>query len=401
MSEKRKDSKGRILRTGESQRKDGIYQYRYTDTRGKRQTVCSSDLKELREKEKTIQRDLDDHIDYAAGEITLAQLVERYLGLKQNLRFHTRAEYRSLLNFIKSENFCQRRIHDIRASDVKAWVIEIHGQGKSYRSIQSIRAIMKPALDMACDEDAIRKNPFEFKLSEVIENDGKERVPLTPAQQKAWLDFVRNDKVCKKYYDELIVLLGTGLRISEFCGLTKEDLDFENHRIRVERQLIKETSGMYHTAKPKSKSSYRFIPMSDQVAQSLRNIVARSKPKVETIVDGHKGFLLLTSKGAPKVSVHIQNALKRIMEKYLAAHPDESFPRVTPHVLRHTFCTNMANVGMNVKNLQYIMGHSNISITLGVYTHMGYESAAEQMLKITEGTPTTTPNTTPLAPIGM
>ena len=52
MSEKRKDNKGRILRTGESQRKDLIYQYRYTDIRGKRQTVYSSDLKELREKEK-------------------------------------------------------------------------------------------------------------------------------------------------------------------------------------------------------------------------------------------------------------------------------------------------------------------------------------------------------------
>lgn len=400
MSEKRKDSKGRILRTGESQRKDGIYQYRYTDTRGKRQTVYSSDLKELREKEKTIQRDLDDHIDYAAGEITLAQLVERYLSLKQNLRFHTRSEYRSLLNFIKSENFCRRRIRDIRPSDMKAWVIEIHKQGKSYRTIHSVRAIMKPALDMACDEDAIRKNPFEFKLSEVIEDDGKVRVSLTPAQQKAWLDFVQNDSVSKKYYDELIVLLGTGLRISEFCGLTREDLDFENRKIRVERQLIKETNGVYHTAKPKSESGIRFIPMSNQVAQSLRNIMTRGRPKVETIVDGHKWFLLLTSKGAPKTSVHIQNAMKRIMERYLASHPNESFPCVTPHVLRHTFCTNMANVGMNVKNLQYIMGHSNISITLGVYTHMGYESAAEQMLKITEGTPITTPNTTPLAPIG-
>ena len=56
MSEKRKDNKGRILRTGESQRKDLIYQYRYTDIRGKRQTVYSSDLKELREKEKEIQK---------------------------------------------------------------------------------------------------------------------------------------------------------------------------------------------------------------------------------------------------------------------------------------------------------------------------------------------------------
>ena len=76
MSEKRKDNKGRILRTGESQRKDLIYQYRYTDIRGKRQTVYSSDLKELREKEKEIQKQLDDGIDYAAGKINVIQLLE-------------------------------------------------------------------------------------------------------------------------------------------------------------------------------------------------------------------------------------------------------------------------------------------------------------------------------------
>ena len=397
MSEKRKDSTGRILRTGESQRKDGIYQYRYTDTRGKRQTVYSSDLKELREKEKTIQRGFDDHIDYAAGEITLAQLVERYLSLKKNLRFHTRSEYKSLLNFIRSEDFCQRRIREIRASDMKAWVIEIHEQGKSYGTIQAIRSIVNPALSMACDEDAIRKNPFDFKLSEVIEYDAKARVSLTLAQQKAWLDFVLNDRVYSKYYDEFIVLLGTGLRVSEFCGLTKDDLDFQNRRIHVEHQIIRETSGVYRVAKLKSKSGYRFIPMSDQVAQSLRNIMARSRPKIEPIVDGHSGFLLVTSNGTPKVAIRVQHVMHQIMRKYLAAHPGESFPCVTPHVLRHTFCTNMANAGMNAKNLQYIMGHSSVSVTLDVYTHADYENAAEQMLKITESAPPTTPNATPLA----
>ena len=90
MSEKRKDHKGRILRTGESQRKDLIYQYRYTDIRGKRQTVYSSDLRELREKEKEIQKQLDAGIDYAAGKITVIELVERYIGLKQGACFNTK-----------------------------------------------------------------------------------------------------------------------------------------------------------------------------------------------------------------------------------------------------------------------------------------------------------------------
>ena len=53
---------------------------------------------------------------------------------------------------------------------------------------------------------------------------------------------------------------------------------------------------------------------------------------------------------------------------------------MTPHILRHTFCTNMANRGMAVKNLQYIMGHSNVGTTLNIYTHSGYNEAAKDML---------------------
>ena len=93
MSEKRKDNKGRILRTGESQRKDLIYQYRYTDIRGKRQTVYSSDLKELRKKEKEIQKQLDDGIDYATGKINVIQLLERYISIKQGVRYNTKVGY--------------------------------------------------------------------------------------------------------------------------------------------------------------------------------------------------------------------------------------------------------------------------------------------------------------------
>ena len=105
MSEKRKDHKGRILRTGESQRKDLIYQYRYTDIRGKRQTVYSSDLRELREKEKEIQKQLDAGIDYAAGKITVIELVERYIGLKQGVRYNTKVGYNFVRNLIRQEDF--------------------------------------------------------------------------------------------------------------------------------------------------------------------------------------------------------------------------------------------------------------------------------------------------------
>ncbi len=162
---KRKDHKGRILRTGESQRKDLIYQYRYTDIRGKRQTIYSSDLKELREKEKEIQKQLDEGIDYAAGKATVIALVERYISLKQGVRYNTKVGYNFVLNLIKKEDFGYRQIRDIKVSDAQQWVMKLHSDGKGYSTITSVRSVVKPAFQMAYNEDIIRRNPFDFKIS--------------------------------------------------------------------------------------------------------------------------------------------------------------------------------------------------------------------------------------------
>ena len=383
MSEKRKDHKGRILRTGESQRKDLIYQYRYTDIRGKRQTIYSSDLKELREKEKEIQKQLNEGIDYAAGSITVIDLVERYISLKQGVRYNTKVGYNFVLNLIKKEDFGYRQIRDIKVSDAQKWIVKLHSDGKGYSTITSVRGVVKPAFQMAYNEDVIRRNPFDFKLVDVVPNDSKKRIAMTEEQQEIWMGFIREDKTYTKYYDEFVVLLGTGMRVSEFCGLTKSDLDFENRRIRVDHQLVREQGGRYYVEKTKTECGCRFISTTEEVYQSLINILERRKKiKTETIVDGYSGFILLDKNDRPKVALHIENEMRWAMKKYKKLHPDKSLPHITPHVFRHTFCTNMANKGMDIKTLQYVMGHSDVSVTLNVYTHASYDRAAEQMAKI-------------------
>ena len=385
MSEKRKDAKGRVLRAGESQRKDLIYQYRYTDIRGKRQTIYSSDLKELREKEKEIQKHLNDGIDYAAGQATVIALLERYIGLKQGVRYNTRVGYNFVLNLVKQEDFGYRQIGSIKVSDAQQWIIKLHKDGRGYSTITSVRGVVKPAFQMACNEDIIRRNPFDFKLVDVVPNDSKKRGAMTEEQQDLWMTFIREDKTYAKYYDEFVVLLGTGMRVSEFCGLTMKDLDFESRRIRVDHQLVRERSGKYYVEKTKTACGVRYIPMTDDVYQSLKNILARRKKvKVETIVDGYSGFILLDKDSKPKVALHIENEMRWAMKKYGKLHPDQPLPNITPHVFRHTFCTNMANAGMDVKTLQYLMGHSDVGVTLNIYTHASYDRAAEQMTKLVD-----------------
>ena len=382
MSEKRKDHKGRLLRTGESQRKDLTYQYRYTDVTGKRRTVYASDLQELRKKEKAIQKDVEDSINYCEGNVTVIELLERYIALKQGVRHATKVGYNFVLNIAKKESFCYRTINTIRTSDAKLWLMKLQKDGRGYSTITSIRGVVKPAFQMACDEDIIRKNPFDFPLAGVVVNDSKKRIALSREQQEIFMNFVKGDDHYCRYYDEFNVLLGTGMRVSEFCGLTISDLDFENRRIFVEKQLLKEKGGVYHVEKTKTESGVRYIPMSDEVCQSLKNILARrQKPKKEMLIDGYAGFLLLDKNGNPKVGLHLDHHMQWTMKKYRRTQ-QIPLPTITPHVLRHTFCTNMANAGMDLKSLQYLMGHSDAGVTMNVYTHASYDHAEKSMQKI-------------------
>ena len=97
----------------------------------------------------------------------------------------------------------------------------------------------------------------------------------------------------------------------------------------------------------------------------------------EFLIDGYSGFFLLDKNRNPKVALHIENEFRWTLSKHRSLHPDKPLPHITPHVCRHTFCTNM-----NPKTLQYLMGHSDIGVTLNVYTHLGLEDAAAELARM-------------------
>ncbi len=382
MSEKRKDKKGRILKDGESYRSDGRYMYRYTDIRGNRKCIYAQTLNELREKEQLIQRDLQDGIDYAAGSITVLALVERYIPQRQGVRYNTKVGYNFVLNLLKKEDFAYRQIKDIKPSDAKQWFIKLHDDGYKYSSITTVRGVLRPAFEMAVEDDIVRRNPFSFRVVDVVPNDSVTRKALSQEEKEKYLAYVLGDKCRRRYYDEIVILLGTGLRISELYGLTKSDIDFKERRIRVERQLTRTRNCEYYVEKPKTDSGERFVPMDDTVYQAFQNVFKNRKtPKVEMLIDGCSGFLFLDKDGKPKVAGHLEHAMKRIVDNYNKSH-DDKLPSITPHVLRHTFCTEMANAGMAIKSLQYLMGHADAYTTLNTYTHSSYVAAEKAHAKI-------------------
>ena len=141
MAEKRKDKKGRILKDGESYRSDGRYMYRYTDIRGNRKCIYAQTL---------------DGIDQAAGSITVLALVERYIPQRQGVRYNTKVGYNFVLNLLKKEDFAYRQIKDIKPSDAKQWFIKLHDDGYKYSSITTVRGVLRPAFEMAVEDDIVR-----------------------------------------------------------------------------------------------------------------------------------------------------------------------------------------------------------------------------------------------------
>lgn len=380
---RRRDLKGTLLKPGERQRSDGRYEYRYSDFNGERHSVYAQTLKELREEEEKIEAAIKTDEDYAGGKINTLQLVERYIAVRQGVRYNTKVGFNFVKNLISKEDFAYRMIRDIKVSDAKLWFIKLHKNGKGYSTLTSVRGVLKPAFDMAYEEEIIHKNPFDFKITTVVPNNSKRRIALTNEQLGIWMTFIKNDKTYSKYYDEFVVLLETGMRVSELCGLTFKDVDFDERRVRVDHQLIRERGGKYYVEETKTDSGKRYIPMTDEAYKAFKNIVARRpKLKVEPIIDGYSGFLLIDKKLKPKIALHIENELRWAKDKYEKLYPNKPLPNITPHVFRHTFCTNMAKSGLDVKSLQYLMGHSDVGVTMNVYTHANYESALVQFKKV-------------------
>ena len=390
----RRDSKHRVLRRGESIRADGKYQFKY-HINGKPHFVYSWRLEptdklpvgkkpclSLRELEKQIGYDLDTLSDPMGKNITVGELVERYLCTKTGVKPNTLANYNFVHNLLKKETFSEKKISQIKTSDAKLFLIKLQQDGKGYSTIKTVRGVLRPAFQMAVDDDVLHKNPFGFELATVVVNDSVTREAITKEQMRKFLKFIHDDNVYCKYYEVVYILFHTGLRISEFCGLTLRDVDLENKILNIDHQLQRTANMKLVIESTKTNAGTRKLPMTEDVAQCFRAIIEdREAPGNEKIIGGYMGFLFLDKNGNPEVAMHWEHRFNHMVKRYNEIYRVQ-MPNITPHVCRHTYCSNMAKSGMNPKTLQYLMGHSDIGVTLNTYTHLGLEDAADELKRM-------------------
>lgn len=394
MKSGRKDHKNRVLREGESQDKEGRYRYTYYEN-GKQKCFYSWKLEAndklpvgkkeciaLRVQIEEMKKRQLLYGKYSESSYTVLELVERYVALKTGVRKSTQAGYKTVINVLKKDEFGGRKISDIRISDAKLWLIQMQNKGRGYSSIHTIRGVLRPAFQMAVDDDVLLKNPFEFQLATVIINDSIRREAITKKQERDFLKFVKEDPHFSRYYEGIYILFKTGMRISEFCGLTIHDIDMEERTIDINHQLQRLSDMEYVIEQTKTNSGKRVLPMTSEVYECFKTILKKRKaPKKEPMIGKYVGFLYLDKNGMPMIALHWQKYFEHICAKYNSIYKVQ-MPKITPHVCRHTYCTNMTLAGMNPKTLQYLMGHSEIGVTLDVYTHVSFEDARDELAKM-------------------
>jgi integrase len=401
MSEKRRDTKGRILRDGELQRNDGKYEFRYIDIKGVRRSVYSWKLVEtdsvpkgkrskesLRSIEKRIVRDVDDEIlAYEAYSTTLNSFFEKYISSKVEIKSSTRVNYKYMYKTYVENEIGYKRLSVIKYSDIRQFYLSlIHEKGFKPNSMEIINTILHPVFAMAVRDGYIRLNPTDGVMAEIKRTHDWEkpkRHALTEAQQSAFVDFISKSHTYKHWNTIFTVLLGTGCRIGEVVGLRWEDVDFGENIIDINHSLIyrkDEGTGKvrFHITTPKTKAGSRIIPMLDDVQAALiqERIRQMQTGYNESVVDGYSGFIFQNRYGECLSPHCVNRAIERITRDYnkaeeLAAEKENRKPELLPHFtvhnLRHTFCTRFCENETNLKVIQEIMGHADITTTMDIY----------------------------------
>jgi integrase len=398
MPKVRKDNKGRNLRTGETQRSDGSYMFVYK-LGTKKKYIYDTDLASLRAKEKQIAKDADDGIrTQEAMKLTLNDMFKVYMDNNIRLKPSTRANYEYLWDrYVKDEPFANEPLPNVRRSDVLGFYTKLLKHGFAINSLESINTIVHPAFELAVADDYIRKNPSKGIYTK-LKTDGsapkpKKRIALTKAQQKNFLQYIAKSPMYSHWLPVMVVLLGTGMRVAECTGLTKNDVDLENNTISVNHNLIYRVidgKAGFHITTPKTASGTRTIPiLYPQVAEQLRTLieVMDTLYPEDLVMNGYHGFLFRNREGYFLSAHNINRAIQRISIAYNAEEMDQAeledrepelLPHFSVHNMRHTFCTRLCESTNDIKFIQQVMGHADFSTTMDIYTHITQENMREK-----------------------
>ena len=386
MAERRKDSKGRVLKENEIERKNGTYQYRWRTSDHKRHSIYAPTLEELREKEQAVLKDKSDGIRTDAQKVTLNDVYDLWVQLKKGLKDNTFQNYKYMYEQFVRDDLGQHKITTLKRSDIRRFYnYLIDERCLKVATVDNIHTVLHQVLDIAVEDCYLRNNISDNALKELKQARNlftEKRKALTIQEQEIFLDFLKKSNMYRHWYPIFALMVGTGLRVGEAVGLRWNDVDFDNNSISVNHTLI-----YYNHAKggcyfgintPKTRAGERTIPMIESVREAIlqEKEYQREAGIICTArVDGFTDFIFVNRFGNTQHQGTLNKALRRIVrdcnQEILDKAKDKDnvilLPNFSCHTLRHTFTTRLCESGINIKVIQSVLGHSDVSTTLDIY----------------------------------
>lgn len=396
MAKNRKDNRGRVLPPNVSQKSDLRYIWRKM-INGTQYVLTDNDLNELKKKIITKESQLQNGIYSDIPKATLNEWFEKWMDIyKSNLKLTTRELYtRYWNNYVRESNIGNMRIDRIkRVHIVELYKELLENKELATATVHTLHVIIYGCFEDLVQDNALQSNPAKKAFSRIGKRPAKKREPLTVKQQENFITFVSESPTYRVYLPMFSFFLGTGVRVSELMGLTWKDIDLFQGSVSINHAMhYTNVNGKmtYHVTMPKSESGNRDIPLLMDLRKQLvhlRDIDNLTGSHGTATIDGYTDFVFHTSKGMPYSIASINQIIARIVKRYNQQETEtagkenrdpELLPVFSPHILRHTFCTRFCENETNVKVIQEIMGHRDITTTMDIYSHVTKEKSTEIM----------------------
>ena len=371
-----KSLKGKELGKGITQRKDGIYQARFTNRFGKRQTLYAGTVTEITKKLRDEQYNDEKQINVVDSTMTLDEWYEKWISTcKKHCRDTTKRTYAVQYNRLRA-SLGWRKISKLNLVILQDAFNEL----ETDKMRKDCKALLVDILNRAVEADLVVKN-IAVGINPYIDNEEKEEKRiLSDEEVQILLDTSKGGQL----YPFFVVALGTGMRMGEILGLTWDCVDFENGVIKVQKTLCylpNNGVAIYEFHSPKTRAGKRLIPMT----KNVRDILLEQKARKDKIAKRHnpragmEELVFCSKTNNPINEANIRGAIRYLVDKINRENPELNFKPLTPHGLRHTFATKAIARGMRPKTLQKLLGHNSLQMTMDLYCHVEHNTLKEEM----------------------